>query len=97
MRAVLVAAILCACARVSSSRDLDVRPEGNDDSGRWFLISCPHRGTTCTQTAGLICPDGYLVVNADGYQVAASLAGLPEVRNGQLRIRCAPSFILEGR
>jgi hypothetical protein len=96
MRALLVAAILCACARVSSARDADILTEGSDDSGRWYLISCPERGTRCTQTAGLLCPDGYLVVNADGYQVAASLAGLPEVRNGLLRVRCAPSFILGG-
>jgi hypothetical protein len=36
-------------------------------------------------------------VNATGEQIAASLRGLPEVENGELRVRCMPSFILDGR
>jgi hypothetical protein len=104
----LVAAILCACAgapapHVSSAGDVDVRTEGKDDSGTsgtsgtWFLISCPGLRTSCTQTAGLLCPHGYFVVNADGDHIATSLGGLPEAQDGQLRVRCAPSVILGGR
>jgi hypothetical protein len=36
-------------------------------------------------------------VNAKGYQVDASLAGLTEVHNGKLRVRCMPGFIPDGR
>jgi hypothetical protein len=98
-RAVLLARILCACASASEARGVhaDVRPEADDATGRWFLISCPDRRTTCTRTAGLLCPGGYLVVNTKGYQIDASLAGLTEVHNGKLRVRCMPAFILDGR
>jgi hypothetical protein len=47
--------------------------------------------------AGLLCPGGYLVVNTRGYQIEATLAGLPEVHNGKLRVRCMPAFIPDGR
>jgi hypothetical protein len=99
--ALAVAVTLWACAnprgaQVSSAGDVAVRSEGNDDSS-WFFISCPKRGTSCTQTAGLLCPDGYRVVNVDGYEIPASLRGLPEVQDGALRVRCVPSFILGGR
>jgi hypothetical protein len=102
LRGLFVAVVLGACAsarsgHVSSAGDVDVRPEGNDDSGRWLLISCAGRRTSCTQTAGLLCPDGYFVVNADGHPIAASLGGLLEAQDGELRVRCAPSVILGGR
>jgi hypothetical protein len=103
--ALLIAAIPCACAgapapHASSAGDVAVHTEGKDDSAssaRWFLISCPGPRTSCTQTAGLLCPDGYYVVNADGDHVASSLGGLPEVQDGELRVRCAPSVMLGGR
>jgi hypothetical protein len=102
LRELLAAAALCACASArsghgSSASDVDVRPEGNDDTGGWFLISCAGRRTSCTQTAQLLCPDGYFVVNADGRPMATSLGGLVEAQNGVLRVRCAPSVILGGR
>jgi hypothetical protein len=37
------------------------------------------------------------VVNATGDQIPASLGGLPEVHNAQLRVRCIPGFIRDGR
>jgi hypothetical protein len=99
----LVAAISCACAHGRTSRvasddaKADVRPEGNDRTGGWFLIGCADKGTNCTATAALLCPGGYLVVNAAGDQIAASLGGLPQVRNGELRVRCVASFFRDGR
>jgi hypothetical protein len=99
----LVSAISCACAEACTSRvssgdaKAEVRPEGNERTRGWFFIGCPDKRTTCTDTAALLCPGGYLVVNAIGEQVAASLAGLPQVKDGELRVRCVASFFRDGR
>ncbi len=98
----LGAVALEGCGHARSARlswttqgDVDVQPEGAEESGRWFRVVCPRARTSCTYTAGLLCPGGYVVVNQVGGQIEASLGGLPQVQDSQLRVRCLPAFLGE--
>jgi hypothetical protein len=101
--AALGAVMLAACAHPRSARvssmtpgDVDVQFEGGEEPERWFRVVCPSARTSCTRTAGLLCPGGYVVVNGLGGQIQASLGGLPQVQNSQLRVRCLPAFLGDG-
>jgi hypothetical protein len=67
-------------------------------SARWALITCRQHAADCADTANLLCPDGYLILDLSGRPMAAAGPRSPvEVYRGTLRVRCVSSVTEEQR